>query len=84
MHKTEIKSNYETKLFLLILLLILAGYLYMTSKTDQSGLKEPQPVPAETINDANDLQKAQDKLNSVNVDSVDQGLNQLNTDTSTF
>ncbi len=68
-----------TKIIFLVVLAILVVYLLAAG----GGFKASQMMP-ESFSQPSDLNKAQDDLDYVNIDSVDTGVNQLNTEVSTY
>lgn len=68
-----------TKIIFLVFLALLVVYLLAVG----GGFKATQMMP-EGVTQPSDLNKAQDDLDYVNVDSVDSGVNQLNTEFSTY
>jgi len=74
--------KYNTKLFLFILIAVIIGLFIISLKTQKIANQSFDATP--DIRRSSDLDQAQDQLNVINVDSVDPGLNQLNTEAATF
>ena len=74
--------KYNTKLILLILFAVIVGLFIISLKTQKT--IDNNLLTTENIENPNDLDQAQDQLNVINVDGVDSGLNQLNTEAATF
>ena len=74
--------KYNTKLILLILFAVIVGLFLISLKTQKT--IDNNLLTTENIENPNDLDQAQDQLNVINIDGVDSGLNQLNTEASTF
>lgn len=75
MTKTEKQSMSMINILILIFLAILVGYLFYMKKNPQPDTLAPN---TETYTSPSDLDQARDQLESVNVDSVDVGINELN------
>jgi len=74
--------KYNTKLILLILFAVIVGLFLISLKTQKT--IDNNLLTTENIKGSSDLDQAQDQLNVINVDGVDSGLNQLNTEAATF
>ena len=74
--------KYNTKLFLFILIAVIIGLFIFSLKTQKVANESFDTT--QDIQRSSDLDQAEDQLNVINVDSVDPGLNQLNTEASTF
>jgi biopolymer transport protein ExbD len=83
MTKADKSSMTNTTMFLAIVVVVLAGLLLYSKSTRQSISVSP-PAQAEEVKKPSDLDAAQDQLNYVNIDGVDVGLNQLNSEVSTY
>lgn len=68
-----------TKFILLVILASLVVYLLAVG----GGFKDTKMMP-ESFTQPTDLNQAQDELDYVNIDSVDSGVNQLNTEVSAY
>ncbi len=82
MTKSDESTMYTTKILFIIVLAILVSYLLFMGKTKTSPLSPTTSM--ETIQSPSDLDAASDQLEAVNVDSVDTGVTQLNTEVSTY
>ncbi len=74
-------------LFLLIVVVSVLAYLSGAKKNTQQSVKTPINQPTPTVQKTpvpGDLDQAQDQLNTVNIDSVDSGINQINSQVSSF
>ena len=74
--------KYNAKLFLFILIAVIIGLFLISLKTQKVANQSFDAT--ENIQRSSDLDQAQDQLNVINVDSIDPGLNQLNTEAATF
>lgn len=81
MPKQATKTATESStIILLVILALIVGYLLTMSKNSKPALTEP----TSQIQKSDDLYQAQDEMNSVNIDGVDAGVNQLKTEVSTY
>lgn len=88
MAKKDKNASFKTViLFLCIIFVVVLAYLSGTKGKMQPSIKTITNQPTMTIQKSNnpiDIDQAQDQLNKVNVDSVDSGINQLNSQVSSF
>lgn len=82
MTKTDEGMTYTTKIIFLLILAILVVFLLNSGKPPKSTLLDPSNTVE--ITNPSDLDQAQDELNTVNVDGLDPGLNQLKSEVLTF
>ncbi len=75
MKNTKQNQTGSYSLVILVVLAILAGYFFFT----KGGL-----MMTDQIKGGSDLTKAASELDNTNTNQIDTGLNQLNTDGSTF
>lgn len=80
-NKTGEGSMYALKVLFLLILAVLVAYLLMIGKSKTTTLL---PAQEESVESVSDLDRAQDQLDTVNVDSVDTGVNQLSTEVSAY
>ncbi|KKT42656.1 MAG: hypothetical protein UW64_C0016G0018 [Microgenomates group bacterium GW2011_GWC1_44_37] len=74
--------TYTSKIIILITLAIIVGYLISSEKSRPTVFQtNPQ---TENIQDDSGLNQAQDEMDTINVDSLDSGINQLNSEAYTF
>ena len=76
MSKSKPSMTYATKIIILAILAIIVGYLVSSGKTIPTSFTQIN-APTENIQDEGGLNQAQDELDTINVDSLDRGLNQL-------
>lgn len=74
---------YLTKVVLLAVIAIIIGFLVASGKSQMASPIEPTTA-TENIKDESGLFQAQDELEAINVDSLDTGLNQINSATGSF
>ncbi|KKT39853.1 MAG: hypothetical protein UX47_C0005G0041 [Candidatus Collierbacteria bacterium GW2011_GWA2_46_26] len=74
--------TYATKIIILATLAIIVGYL-ISSEKSRPAVFQTNPQ-TENIQDESGLNQAQDELDTINVDSLDSGINQLNSEAYTF
>lgn len=82
MAKSETQTNNTIQILLLVVLALLVGYLLSGGKPVKMPAKDT--TAPETITNPSGLDQAQDQLDSVNVDAMDSGLNQLNSEVSRY
>lgn len=82
MTKTDEGMTYTTKIIFLLILAILVVFLLNSGKSPKTVLLSPSS-PVE-ITDPSGLDQAQDELNTVNVDGMDPGINQIKSEALTF
>lgn len=75
-------STYTLKILSLAALLAIVAYFLTIEKTSKYNLMEPSPETA--ITSPSDLDQSEDELETINVDSIDVGLNQINSAGATF
>lgn len=84
MTKSISSSSTSTQTFLLVVLLIIVGFIFIAKSSMTTKPKSGTSSATEAIVGTSDLDQAQDQLNTVNIDGVDNGLNELNLEVSGF
>ncbi|NCP47074.1 hypothetical protein AUJ42_02175 [Candidatus Collierbacteria bacterium CG1_02_44_10] len=83
MPKTTDSTTYITKVIILATLALIVGYLLTSGKSPKINQTDTDPA-IDSIQEESGLNQAQDELEAINIDSVDSGINQLNTESGSF